>query len=85
MDGAYVTHGEMTSAYKILVGNPDWKKPLRKPSRRWENNIRMDFREIDWEGVDWMYLAQDRDQWRAVANTIMKLRVPKKAEIFLNS
>jgi len=58
---------EMRNAYKIFVG---------KPWRRWEDNIRMDLRETGWESVDWMYLAQDRDQWRAVVKTVMNLRVP---------
>jgi hypothetical protein len=52
------------------------KRPLGRPRRRWEENIRMNLGEIGWEGVDWMHLAQDRDQWRAVVNTVMNLRVP---------
>jgi hypothetical protein len=50
------------------------KRPLGRPRRRWEDNIIKDLREIGWEGVDWMHLAQDRDQWRAAVNTVMKLR-----------
>jgi hypothetical protein len=50
--------------------------PLRRPTRKYEDNIRIDLREIGWEGVDWMHLAQDRDQWRAVVNMVMNLRVP---------
>jgi hypothetical protein len=49
---------EMKNAYKILVGNPERKTPFRRPGRRWENNIRMDLREMGWKGVDWMHLAQ---------------------------
>jgi hypothetical protein len=49
--------------------------PVGKPRRRWKDNIRMDMREVGWEGMDWMHLIQDRDQWRAVVNTVMKLRV----------
>jgi hypothetical protein len=68
--------GEMRNAYKILVGKPGTKRPLGGSRRRWENNIRMDLREIGWEGVDWMHLAEDRDQCRAVVNTVMNRRVP---------
>jgi hypothetical protein len=58
------------------VGNPDGKKPLRRPRRRWVDNIKMDLRAIVWDGMDWIDLAQDRDQWRALVNTVMNLRVP---------
>jgi hypothetical protein len=58
------------------VGKPEGNKPLGRPRRRWEDNIKMDLREIGWGGMDWMYLAQDRDQWRAVVNTVINLRVP---------
>jgi hypothetical protein len=68
--------GEMRNAYKILVAKPDRKIPLGRPRRRWKDNIRMDLREIGYEGVDRMYLAQYRDQWRAVVNTVMNLRFP---------
>jgi len=56
--------GEMRNAYNILVGKPEGKRPLRRTGHRWENNIRMDIREIGWKGVGWMYLAQDRNQWQ---------------------
>jgi hypothetical protein len=68
--------GEMRNAYKILVGKPEWKRPLKRPGYRWEDNIKMDLRETGWEGVDWIHLAQDMDQWLAVANKVMNLRVP---------
>jgi hypothetical protein len=61
---------EMTNAYKILVGNSEVKRQLRKTRRVWKDNITMDLREIGWEVVDWMHLAQNRDQWRAFVNTI---------------
>jgi hypothetical protein len=58
------------------VGKPEGKKPLGRPRRRWEDNSKMDLREIGWGGMDWIDLAQDRDQWRALVNTVMNLRVP---------
>jgi hypothetical protein len=58
------------------VGKPEGKSPLGRPRRRWEDNINMDLREIGWGGMDWIYLAQDRDQWRALVNTVMYLLVP---------
>jgi hypothetical protein len=54
--------GEMRNVYNILVGKTEGERPLEKPRRRWEDNIRMDIREIDWEGVDWIELIQDRKQ-----------------------
>jgi hypothetical protein len=57
------------------VGKPEGKRPLRRPRRRWVN-IKMDLREIGWDGVDWIDMAQDRGQWRALVNTILNLRVP---------
>jgi hypothetical protein len=59
-----------------LVGNPERKRQLGRPRCRWEDNIRMDLKKIGWEGVDWMHLAQDWDQWRAVMNTVTNLLVP---------
>jgi hypothetical protein len=67
--------GEKT-AYRILVGNPEGKKSLGRPRRRRVDNIKMDLREIGWDGGDWIYLAQDRDQWRALVRAVMNLRVP---------
>jgi hypothetical protein len=64
----------MRKAY-ILVDKPERKRPLGRPKRRWEDNIRMDVREIGWEGVDWNYMPEDRDQWRGLVNTVMNLRV----------
>jgi hypothetical protein len=54
---------EMGNAYSTLVGKPERKRPLGRPRHRWEDNIRMDLREIGWESVNWMHLAQDRDRW----------------------
>jgi hypothetical protein len=67
---------ETRNAYRILVRKPEEKRPLGRPSRRWVDNIKMDLREIGWDGMDWIELGQDRDQWRALVNTVMKLRVP---------
>jgi hypothetical protein len=61
--------------YRVLMGNPEGKRPLGRPRRRWEDLIRMDLREIGWGSVDWIKLAQDRDRWRAVVNTMMNLWV----------
>jgi hypothetical protein len=68
--------GENRNAYMILVGKPEENRPLGRPRRRWEDNIRMDLREKGWGGIDWIDLAQDREQWRALVNTVMNLRVP---------
>jgi hypothetical protein len=65
-----------TNACRILVGNPEGKRPLGRPRGRWVDNVKMDLREIEWDGMDWIYLAQDRDQWRALVNAVMNLRVP---------
>jgi hypothetical protein len=73
----------MRNEYSILVGKREGKRPLGRPRRKWESNIRMDLREIGWKGVGWIYVAQDRDQWRAVVNTVMNLRVAFKVGNFL--
>jgi hypothetical protein len=67
---------EKRNAYRILVGKPEGKRPLGRPRRRWVDNIKMDVREIGWGATDWDSLAQDRDQWRALVNTVMNLWVP---------
>jgi hypothetical protein len=68
--------GEKRNAYRILMGKPEGKKPLGRPRRRWGGSIKMDLREIGWVGMDWIDLAQDMDQRRALVNTVMNLRVP---------
>jgi hypothetical protein len=60
----------------IFVGKPEEKRPLGRQRRRWVDNSKIDLREIGWDGVDWIDLAQDRGQWRALVNTVMKLLVP---------
>jgi hypothetical protein len=66
--------GEERKLY-VLVGKPEGNRPLGRRRHRWEDGIKMDLREIGWEGVEWIHLAQDRDHWRAVVNAMMNLRV----------
>jgi hypothetical protein len=61
--------------YRVLLGKPEGKRPLGRPRRRWEDNM-MDLEELGCVGIDWIKLAQDRDRWRALVNTVMNLRVP---------
>jgi hypothetical protein len=65
--------GEKRNAYRILLGEPEGKRRLRRPRRRWVDNIKMNLREIGWGGMGWIDLVQDRDRWRAVVNTVMNL------------
>jgi hypothetical protein len=67
---------EKRNAYRILVGKPQGKSPVGRPKRRWADNIKMDLREVGWDGMDWIDLTEDRDQRRALVNTVMNLRVP---------
>jgi hypothetical protein len=64
------------NAYRVFVGKPERNRPIRRPKRRWEDNIKIDLREIGWDGMKWIHLAQDRGQWRALVNTVMNLQVP---------
>jgi hypothetical protein len=68
--------GEKRNAYRILLGKLEGKRPLGIPRCGWVDNIKIDLREIGWDGMDCIYLAQNRDQWRALVNTAMNLRVP---------
>jgi hypothetical protein len=68
--------GEGRCSYKVLVGRPEGKRPLGRPRRRWDYNIKMDPREIEIDGANWIRLAQDRVQWRAFVNTVTNFRVP---------
>jgi hypothetical protein len=67
--------GEKRNAYRLLVGKPEGKKPLGRPRHRWVDNIRMDLGEVGWDDVDWIDLAQDRNRWRALVNSVFNLRV----------
>jgi hypothetical protein len=71
--------GQKRNVYMILVGKPEGKRPLGRPRHRWVDDIEMDLTEIGWDGMDWIDLAQDRDQWRALVNTVMNLWVPQNA------
>jgi hypothetical protein len=68
--------GEKKNAYWILVGNPEGKRPLGSLRCMWVDNIKIDLRETGWDGGDWIDLAQDRDQWRALVRAVVNLRVP---------
>jgi hypothetical protein len=68
--------GKKRNAYKLLVGKLEGKRPLGRPRRRWVDNIKIDLREIGWDGMNWIDLAQYRHQWRVLVNTAMNLRVP---------
>jgi hypothetical protein len=65
--------------YRLLVGKPEGKRPLGSPKRRWVDNIRMDLGEVGWGYVDWIGLAQDRNRWTAVVNSVLNLRIPRNA------
>jgi hypothetical protein len=68
--------GERRNAYRSLVGKPERRRPLGRPRRRWLDNIRIDLVEVGWDDVDWIGLAQDRDRWRALVNSVLNFRVP---------
>jgi len=77
--------GERIGAHRVLMGIPERKIPLRRPRRRWEDNIKMDLQEVECGSMDWIELAQHRNRWRASVNVVMNLRVPCNAENFLAS
>jgi hypothetical protein len=76
MGGPCSTNGENRNAYRLFVGKPEGKSPLGRPRRMWVDNIRMDLGEVGWGDVDWIGLAQDRNRWRALLNSVLNLRVP---------
>jgi hypothetical protein len=76
MGGACSTDGEKRNIYRLLVGEPEGRRPLHRPRRRWMDNIRMDLVDVVWSDEDWIGLAQDRDRWRPLVNSVLNLRVP---------
>jgi hypothetical protein len=73
MGGACSTNGEKRNAYRLLVGKPEGRRPLGRPRRRWLDNIRMGLAEVRWGDVDWICLGQDRNRWRALVHSVLKL------------
>jgi transcription termination factor 2 len=74
--GQVACMGEKRNSYRIFVGETEGKRPLGRPRRRWKDNIKMDLKETGGDGMDWIDLAQDRDQWRVLVNMVMNLQVP---------
>jgi hypothetical protein len=70
------TNGVKRNTYRTSVGKPEGKRPLGRRRRRWVENIKIDLREIVWDDMDWIDMAQDRDQWMALVNTVMNFRIP---------
>jgi hypothetical protein len=77
-----VAHIGIRDLYRVLVGRPEGKRPLRRPRRRLGDNIKMDLQKVEWGGMNWTDLAQDRNRWWAVVNAVMNLRVPPNAASF---
>jgi hypothetical protein len=76
MGGPCSTNGEKRTAYRLLVGKIEGKRPLGRPRRRWVDNIRMDLGEVGWGDVDRIGLAKDKNRWRALVNSVLNLQVP---------
>ena len=76
--------GERRGVYRVLVGKPEGKRPVGRPRRRWEDNIKMELQEVGCGGMDWIELAQDRDRWRALVNAVMILRGSIKCRQFMD-
>jgi hypothetical protein len=77
--------GERRVVYRVLVGKPEGKRPLGRPRCRWEDNIKVDLQAVGCGVMEWIGLAQDRDSWRALVNTVMNFRFPQNAGNFLTS
>jgi hypothetical protein len=77
--------GETRNANRVLVGKAEGKIPLGRPRRRWVDNIKIDLRERGWDGMDWIDVAQDRDQWKALVNMALSFQVPSSVGKFLNN
>jgi len=80
-----VRMGERRDVYRVLEGKPEGKRPLGRPRRRWEDNIKMDLKEVECGGMDWIELAEDKDRWHALVNTVINVWVPSKEGNFLAS
>jgi hypothetical protein len=76
MGRACSTYGEDSGVHRVLVGKPEGKRPLGRPRRRWEDNIKMDLKEVGAGRGDWMELTQDRDRWRSLVGTVRNFRDP---------
>ena len=83
--GHVLRMGERRGVYRVLLWKPEEKRPLGRSRLRWEDNIKMDFQEVEFGDMDWIDLAQDRDRWRALVNKVMNLRVPYNAGNFLTA
>jgi hypothetical protein len=68
--------GEKRNAYRLLMGKPEGSRPLGRPRCRWVDNIKMDLREREWDGTDWIDMTEGRDQWRTLVKMVMNLQVP---------
>jgi hypothetical protein len=76
--------GEKRNAYRLLMGKPEGKRPLGRPRHTWVDNIRMDLGEVGWSDVDWIGLAQDKNRWGALVNSVLNLPVPRNAAKLLS-
>jgi hypothetical protein len=85
MGRACSTNGEKRNTYRLMLRNPEGKRSVLRPRRRWMINIKMDLGKTEWGRMDWLDMAQDKDQWRALVNTVMNLRVPLNTGKLLNS